>query len=69
MLSNIRKIDDEKQRTMSKKVFISSTFLDLQEYRLAVQYGIRQLGLEDIAMEHLGARDERPNLKAPHPLF
>jgi hypothetical protein len=45
---------------MSKKVFISSTFLDLQDYRLSVQNGIRQLGLEDIAMEHFGARDERP---------
>jgi len=45
---------------MSKKVFISSTFVDLQEYRLAVQNGIRQLGLEDIAMEHFGAVDERP---------
>jgi hypothetical protein len=45
---------------MSKRVFISSTFLDLQDYRSAVREGIRQLGLEDIAMEHFGARDERP---------
>lgn len=45
---------------MSKRVFISSTFVDLQDYRLAVQDGIRQLGLEDISMEHFGARDERP---------
>lgn len=45
---------------MSKKVFISSTFSDLQEYRLSVQNGIRQLGLEDISMENFGARDERP---------
>ncbi len=45
---------------MSKKVFISSTFSDLQEYRISVQNGIRQLGLEDISMENFGARDERP---------
>src|SRR5947209_494085 len=45
---------------MSKKVFISSTFNDLQDYRLSVQSGIRQLGLEDISMENFGARDERP---------
>ena len=45
---------------MSKKVFISSTFSDLAEYRLVVQNGIRQLGLEDISMENFGARDERP---------
>lgn len=45
---------------MSKRVFISSTFFDLQDYRSAVQDGIRQMGLQDIAMEHFGARDERP---------
>jgi hypothetical protein len=45
---------------MSKKVFISSTFSDLKDYRLSVQNGIRQLGLQDISMENFGARDERP---------
>lgn len=45
---------------MDKKVFISSTFTDLKEYRESVQNGVRQLGLIDISMEHFGARDERP---------
>lgn len=42
------------------RIFISSTFLDLQDYRSAVRDRIRQLGCVDVAMEHLGARDERP---------
>lgn len=45
---------------MNKKVFISSTFADLSEYRESVRKGLRQLGLEDISMENFGARDERP---------
>ncbi|MDH4462058.1 MAG: DUF4062 domain-containing protein [Flectobacillus sp.] len=45
---------------MHKKVFISSTFTDLKEYRESVQHGVRQLGLIDISMENFGARDERP---------
>ncbi len=45
---------------MNKKVFISSTFRDLEDYRITVQNGIRQLGLQDISMENFGARDERP---------
>ena len=30
---------------MDKKVFISSTFTDLTEYRESVQNGVRQLGI------------------------
>jgi hypothetical protein len=45
---------------MSNKVFISSTFNDLIEYRESVQNGLRQLGVQDISMENFGARDERP---------
>ncbi len=45
---------------MSKKVFISSTFTDLKDYRESVQKGVRQLGLIDVSMENFGARDERP---------
>lgn len=45
---------------MNKKVFISSTFSDLIDYRESVQKGLRQLGAEDISMENFGARDERP---------
>lgn len=45
---------------MNKRVFISSTFIDLKDYRQSVLKVIRQLGAIDTAMEHLGARDERP---------
>lgn len=41
-------------------VFVSSTFADLEEHRKAVCESLRQGGFLDIAMEHLGARDERP---------
>ena len=41
-------------------VFVSSTFMDLEEHRVAVCDALRQGGFIDIAMEHLGARDERP---------
>ena len=43
-----------------KNVFVSSTFSDLSRHREAVRNGIRQLGLVDVSMEHLGARDQRP---------
>jgi hypothetical protein len=43
-----------------KRAFVSSTYVDLADHRDAVRAGIRQLGLVDIAMENLGARDERP---------
>lgn len=45
---------------MMKRVFVSSTLIDLREYRMRVQEVIRQLGAIDISMEHFGARDERP---------
>lgn len=45
---------------MNKRVFVSSTFKDLEEHRKAVLNSIRQLGAIDVAMEHFGARDERP---------
>ena len=41
-------------------VFVSSTFTDLVEHRTAVRESLRQGGFIDIAMENLGARDERP---------
>ena len=41
-------------------VFVSSTFIDLEPHRKAVCDALRQGGFLDIAMEHLGARDERP---------
>jgi tetratricopeptide (TPR) repeat protein len=45
---------------MNKRVFVSSTFMDLKAFREAVRNAIRQLGAIDISMEHFGARDERP---------
>jgi len=42
------------------RIFISSTFIDLNDFRSAVRDRVRQLGCIDVAMEHLGARDERP---------
>ena len=41
-------------------VFVSSTFLDLKNHREAVCDALRQGGFLDVAMEHMGARDERP---------
>jgi HAD superfamily phosphoserine phosphatase-like hydrolase len=43
-----------------KRIFVSSTFRDLEAHRKAVREIIRQLGAVDIAMENFGARDERP---------
>ncbi|HSO14209.1 MAG TPA: DUF4062 domain-containing protein, partial [Anaerolineales bacterium] len=45
---------------MTKHIFVSSTSVDLGEYRKRVQDVIRQLGAIDISMENFGARDERP---------
>ncbi|MEQ1844349.1 MAG: DUF4062 domain-containing protein [Nitrospira sp.] len=45
---------------MNHRVFLSSTFTDLEDYRKTVQGAIRQLGAIDVSMEHFGARDERP---------
>jgi len=42
------------------RVFVSSTFLDLQDHGVGVRDVIRQLGAIDVCMEHFGARDERP---------
>ena len=41
-------------------IFVSSTFVDLEDHRASVREIIRQIGAVDVAMEHLGARDERP---------
>lgn len=45
---------------MNYRIFISSTYTDLKEYREVVQKAIRQFGAIDISMEYFGARDERP---------
>jgi len=42
------------------KIYVSSTFLDLQEYRRQVSSTIRRMGHEDVAMEYYVAEDMRP---------
>ncbi|MCW4000013.1 MAG: DUF4062 domain-containing protein [Candidatus Bathyarchaeota archaeon] len=42
-----------------QRIFVSSTFTDLKDYRATVREAIRKLGHIDISMEHFGARDER----------
>jgi hypothetical protein len=39
---------------------VSSTFIDLQQYRQAVALCIRRMGFDDIAMEYFVAEDSRP---------
>lgn len=43
-----------------KRIFISSTFQDLQEFRQAVSNAVRRLDCIDISMEHFGARNAYP---------
>ena len=43
-----------------RRVFVSSTFRDLMKHREAVRKAIRLLDADDIAMEHFGARGNRP---------
>ena len=38
---------------MTKRIFVSSTSIDLSEYRKRVQESIKQLGAIDISMENL----------------
>ncbi|MFI9011503.1 NACHT domain-containing protein [Actinosynnema sp. NPDC053489] len=42
------------------RVYVSSTFTDLQDHREAVRTAIRRMGHEDVAMEHYLAEDRRP---------
>ena len=45
------------------KVYVSSTYLDLQEHRMQVERVIRHMGHEDVAMEYYVAEDQRPVAK------
>jgi Domain of unknown function (DUF4062) len=45
------------------KIYVSSTYQDLQEYRLQVERVIRRMGHEDVAMEYYVAEDQRPVAK------
>jgi uncharacterized protein DUF4062/pYEATS domain-containing protein involved in immunity len=51
---------DQREMQMAYRVFLSSTFTDLIDYRKSVRDAIRQFGALDVSMEHFGARDERP---------
>ena len=42
------------------KIYVSSTYLDLQEYREQVERVIRRMGHTDVAMEYYVAEDQRP---------
>ncbi|TDH23512.1 DUF4062 domain-containing protein [Segetibacter sp. 3557_3] len=42
------------------KIYVSSTFIDLEDYRRMVNIVLRRLGHEDIAMEYYVAEDVRP---------
>lgn len=42
------------------RIYVSSTFSDLKDYREQVRLVLRRLGHDDVAMEYYGAADERP---------
>ena len=42
------------------RIYVSSTFSDLEEYRKEVSLALRRLGHEDVAMEYYVADDKRP---------
>ncbi len=42
------------------KIYVSSTYLDLQDYRAQVEKTIRRMGHTDVAMEYYVAEDQRP---------
>ena len=42
------------------RIYVSSTFSDLKEYREQVRTALRSMDHEDIAMEYYSATDERP---------
>lgn len=42
------------------RIYLSSTFGDLQDHRKAVSVALRRLGHEDVAMEYYVAEDKRP---------
>lgn len=47
------------------KIYVSSTFVDLQECRERVSKMLRQMGNEDMAMEYYVAEDKRPDATYP----
>ncbi|MEO8627642.1 MAG: DUF4062 domain-containing protein, partial [Betaproteobacteria bacterium] len=47
-------------RASKKRIYVSSTFLDLQDYRAKVNERLRRAGFDLVAMEDYPAFDERP---------
>ncbi len=45
---------------MTEIVYISSTYLDLSEYRAAARAQIQEMGLHEVSMETYAAEDARP---------
>lgn len=45
---------------MVARIFVSSTFEDLKEYREKVRFNLKRLDHEDVAMECFVAEDQRP---------
>jgi Domain of unknown function (DUF4062)/NACHT domain/HEAT repeats len=45
---------------MVERVFVSSTYEDLKEYRASVLSQLKKLGMEDVAMEHYSAEERGP---------
>ncbi len=45
------------------KIYVSSTYTDLQEYREKVRLVLRRLDYEDVAMEYYVAEEQRPIAK------
>lgn len=46
------------------KIFVSSTYIDLIEYRKAVENAINKLGEQHVMMENFGSRSEEPKIVA-----
>ena len=42
------------------RIYVSSTFSDLEDYRTEVRLALRRLDHEDVAMEYYGSEDRRP---------
>jgi hypothetical protein len=51
---------DRKGGAPMAKIYVSSTFVDLQECRERVSRVLRQMGHEDVGMEYYVAEDQRP---------
>lgn len=49
-----------RSRRIVPRIYVSSTFADLADYRKEVSLALRRLGYEDVAMEYYVAEDRRP---------